>query len=57
MEFHLSLLNEQGNQAVTFRKGENFSFRFEMENIRKDDKRQYIAHIHIVSNTQPDINV
>ena len=45
VRFRLSLLNEQGNPAVTFREGENFRFRFEMENIRKDDKREYIAHL------------
>jgi hypothetical protein len=45
IEFRLSLLNEQGNPALVFREGENFSFHFEMENVRKDDRRQYVAHI------------
>lgn len=39
------MLNEQGKPAVVFREGENFSFRFEMENLKKEDKRQYEAHL------------
>jgi hypothetical protein len=45
VDFRLSLLNEEGKTATTFREGENFSFRFEMENLRKNDKRQYKAHL------------
>jgi hypothetical protein len=41
VEFRLSLLNEQGKPAVTFREGENISLRFEMENLRKNDGREY----------------
>ncbi|MDR2139753.1 MAG: hypothetical protein LBP50_09425 [Tannerella sp.] len=45
VEFKLCLLNEQGEPAAVFREGENFSFRFEMENLREGDGRQYIAHL------------
>jgi hypothetical protein len=41
VRFRLSLLNEQGNPAVTFREGENISLRFEMENLRENDGRKY----------------
>jgi hypothetical protein len=41
VEFRLSLLNEQGKPDVTFREGENIIFHFEMENVRKDDRRKY----------------
>jgi hypothetical protein len=40
ISFKLSLLNEEGKPATVFREGENFSFRFEMENLRKNDKRK-----------------
>jgi hypothetical protein len=42
--FRLSLLNEQGEPANVFNEGENFIFHFEMENLRKNDKREYAAH-------------
>ncbi|MDR1456318.1 MAG: hypothetical protein LBJ01_11745 [Tannerella sp.] len=41
ISFKLSLLNEEGKPATVFREGENFSFRFEMENLRENDKREY----------------
>jgi hypothetical protein len=44
ISFKLSLLNEDGKPATVFREGENFSFCFEMENLRKNDKREYPAH-------------
>jgi hypothetical protein len=38
--FRLCLLNEAGIPATAFREGENFIFHLEMENVRKNDKRQ-----------------
>jgi hypothetical protein len=48
VEFKLCLLNEQGEPAVVFREGENFSFRFEMENLREGDKRTYPAALRCI---------
>jgi hypothetical protein len=45
VEFRLCLLNEQGEPATVFKEGENFSFRFEMENLLNGDGRRYIAHL------------
>jgi hypothetical protein len=45
VEFKLCLLNEQGEPAAVFREGENFSFRFEMENLRKGDGREYFVQL------------
>ncbi|MDR0700655.1 MAG: hypothetical protein LBG28_15770, partial [Tannerella sp.] len=45
VEFRLCLLNEQGEPSIVFKEGENFSFRFEMENLLKGDGRQYEADL------------
>jgi hypothetical protein len=45
IEFRFSLLNEQGEPAVTFREGENLALHFEMENLREGDKREYFVQL------------
>jgi hypothetical protein len=44
VRFKFCLLNELGEPANAFREGENFSFHFEMENLKENDKREYIVH-------------
>ncbi|MDR1330618.1 MAG: hypothetical protein LBK07_00765 [Tannerella sp.] len=46
VEFRFSMLNERGEPANVFREGENFSFYFEMENLRKGDEREYYMGLY-----------
>jgi hypothetical protein len=45
IRFKFCLLNEQGQPANTFKEGENFSFHFEMENLRKTNGLEFFGQL------------